>query len=366
MNIGIDIDNTLTEIQEELNNAAYNYAIKLGKDIKDNSNSSEDAKNNGDSYKKKFQFTYEELKYFLKDIQEEITNNALPRKYVVEIIKRLRTEGHKIYIITARDSEFHDNPYLLSKNWLDKNNIEYDKLIVNARDKAPVCVEENIDIFIDDQLNNCLNVAKKGIQTIRISDDNKEYENITTLCDWKQIYEYIHNEKVIKIIGCDELYKEKDRMKYVGSKDEKIEYRLRPGAYAIIVRKEDNKIGIVTDGEDYFYLGGGIEQGETKLEALKRELIEEAGYLIKNIKEFETVGQYLYAETKGYIKVIANVYIAEFDEKIAEPIEKDHTVLWVKPEDYIGKMCREWQEYILKEYMKKTKEIMEEEENEQL
>lgn len=208
MNIGIDIDNTLTEIQDELNKAAYDYAIKLGKDIKDNSNSSEDAKNNGDSYKKKFQFNYEELKYFLKDIQEEITNNALPRKYVVEIIKKLRTEGHKIYIITARDSEFHDDPYLLSKNWLDKNNIEYDKLIVNARDKAPVCVEENIDIFIDDQLNNYLNVAKKGIQTIRISDDNKEYENTITLCDWKQIYDYIHNEKVIKIIGYDESYKE--------------------------------------------------------------------------------------------------------------------------------------------------------------
>ena len=33
MNIGIDIDNTLTEIQEELNKAAYDYAIKLGKNI---------------------------------------------------------------------------------------------------------------------------------------------------------------------------------------------------------------------------------------------------------------------------------------------------------------------------------------------
>lgn len=143
-------------------------------------------------------------------------------------------------------------------------------------------------------------------------------------------------------------------MKYVGSKDEKIEYKKRPGAYSIIVRKEDNKIGIVTDGRDYFFLGGGIEQGETELDALKRELLEEAGYSIKNIKKFDEIGQFIFVEEKGYYEVMAHVYLSEFDRKVTEPIEEDHTVLWVNPEDYIGKMCREWQEYILKEYINKA------------
>ena len=79
MKIGIDIDNTLTEIQEKLNKAAFEYAISLGKKIDNYDNPMEDIKNNGDTYRKKFQFTYEELKYFLKDIQENITNNASPR-----------------------------------------------------------------------------------------------------------------------------------------------------------------------------------------------------------------------------------------------------------------------------------------------
>ena len=30
------------------------------------------------------------------------------------------------------------------------------------------------------------------------------------------------------------------------------------------MNKDDDKVGIVTDGEAYFYLGGGIENGETK------------------------------------------------------------------------------------------------------
>ena len=191
MRIGIDIDNTITEVQEELNNAAYEYAIKLGKNIKNAENPFEDIKNNGDTYKKKFQFSYEELRYFLKNIQEEITNKAEPRTNSVKTINRLRKEGHKIIIITARDSEFHDDPYFLSKNWLNKNNIKYDKLIVNAREKGTVCKNENIDLFIDDQLNNCLDVLKEGIKVIRISNENCTNKDIVDLNNWTKIYEYI-------------------------------------------------------------------------------------------------------------------------------------------------------------------------------
>lgn len=146
-------------------------------------------------------------------------------------------------------------------------------------------------------------------------------------------------------------------MKYVGSREENVEYRKRPGAYAIIVNKDNDKIGIVTDGEDYFYLGGGIENGETKLEALKREMIEEAGYSIKNIREFEEVGSHIFAKDKGYLEIIASVYIAEFDKKIAEPIEKDHKVLWVTPEEYVNKMFREWQRYIMERFIERRKNI---------
>lgn len=198
MIIGIDIDNTITDIEDELNNAAYEYAIKLGKSIKEHLQDFEDIKNNGDVYKERFQFSYDELKYFLKNIQEKITNRAEPRSNAVKIINRLREDGHKIIIITARDSEFHDEPYLLSKNWLDKNNIEYDKLIVNAREKGAVCKNEDIDLFIDDQLNNCLDVLKENIKVIRFSDEVCDNKDIVNLNNWTKIYEYIGELNEIK------------------------------------------------------------------------------------------------------------------------------------------------------------------------
>ena len=192
MNIGIDIDDTLTDIRDKLNLAAEKYANELGKENKNEKDKYVEDNNNGNVYQIKYGFTYEELKYFLSVIHEGITKKEEPRKNCVEIIRKLHNEGHKIYIITARDSEFHEDPYKLSKDWLDKNNIYYDELIVNARNKLEVCQRENIDLFIDDQLANCTKVSEAGIKVIRITEYNDiQHGDIINKKNWNEIYNYI-------------------------------------------------------------------------------------------------------------------------------------------------------------------------------
>ena len=195
MKIGIDIDDTLTDVKDELIKAGEKYARSLGKDIKVEKNF-EDKNNNGNKWQEMFQFNYDELKYFLKDIQESITNKAKPRENVIEVINKLKNDGNEIIIITARDSEFHDDPYKYSKDWLDKNNIYYDKLVVNARNKEDACIEEEIDLFIDDSKSNCLNVKKAGIKTIRVCNVIEE-NNSNLICfnNWNDIYSYIQTIK---------------------------------------------------------------------------------------------------------------------------------------------------------------------------
>lgn len=78
----------------------------------------------------------------------------------------------------------------------------------------------------------------------------------------------------------------------IGNEMKGMEYRKRSGAYVIIERKEDNKVAIATVDRDYFLLGGGIEEGETAIETIKREVIEEAGYTIKNIQYFDKLSSW--------------------------------------------------------------------------
>ena len=188
MIIGIDIDDTLTDIRDEVGAEALKYAKSLNKEI-DEKKVVWDKNNNGSSFKERYNLNYDELLYFFGNIQEKITKKAKPREDVVEVLKNLRKDGHKIYIVTARDSEFHHDLYGLSKTWLDKNNIEYDKLIVDARDKAKVCKEQNVDL--DDKLSNCQGVSNEGITTIRITNYTDPHQNIINKKNWKEIYEYI-------------------------------------------------------------------------------------------------------------------------------------------------------------------------------
>lgn len=196
LRIGIDIDDTLTDIREQLTNAVFEYAKELNKKVENENIEINDVNNDGNIYQKKFNFSYEELKYFLGPIQESITNNAIPRKDCVEVIKKLHAEGNEVYIITARDSEFHEDPYQQSMNWLNKNDIYFDKLIVNARDKKKVCLDENIDILIDDSISNCKNVISGGISAIMITNSNiVEKDNISCFENWIDIYNYLHECK---------------------------------------------------------------------------------------------------------------------------------------------------------------------------
>lgn len=136
----------------------------------------------------------------------------------------------------------------------------------------------------------------------------------------------------------------------IGKKIDGVKYTKRRAAYVIIEGEDKDKIAIATDGE-WFFLGGGLEGTETELEALRREVIEEAGYSIKNIKFFDKITAWADGGKRGPLDVEATFYIAEFGEKVVEPIEKDHKVFWIKPNEYIEKLYHEYQRYILKEYI---------------
>ena len=72
---------------------------------------------------------------------------------------------------------------------MDKHKIPYDKLIVNAKEKAPICLEEKIDLFIDDSIHNCIEVANKNIPVLLFDASfNKKCTLFKRVFSWKEIY----------------------------------------------------------------------------------------------------------------------------------------------------------------------------------
>lgn len=134
-------------------------------------------------------------------------------------------------------------------------------------------------------------------------------------------------------------------------KDPSINYTTRKCAY-IILEDGNGNIAITNDGK-YFFFGGGTENNETPLQALKREMIEETGYTIRNVKLFKNIISFEYNSSRGYLKIVATIYTGKLNKKIKEPIEKDHPILWGKADEFRDKMYHEYQRVILDEYLKK-------------
>ncbi len=148
------------------------------------------------------------------------------------------------------------------------------------------------------------------------------------------------------------IYMRKHNIRIICKKDSKIKYTERKCAYAIIY-DDDRNIAIAYD-DKYFFFGGGTEDNETSLETLKRELIEETGYELKDIKLLDNIISYEYSEARGNLKIVATIYTAKFDKKVTEPIEKDHKILWGRPEEFINLVYHKYQRVILKEYSEST------------
>ena len=99
MNIGIDIDDTISNTYEYLFPYAQQYTInELKKEIKNVNRNALDH-----MYTTTFHnWNKEEEKEFFRKYYKEILNKVQPKEYAVEVINKLKKQGHKIYLITAR------------------------------------------------------------------------------------------------------------------------------------------------------------------------------------------------------------------------------------------------------------------------
>ena len=185
MVIGIDMDDTICSTNEKIIEEAdkYDKEVLGGTGIKDI---------------KAYEFTKmmdwpKEMKgVFFQDKLEFIMDNAQIKDNAKEVINKLHDEGFKIVIISFRKGKYIKNPYKLTKDYLDRHNVHYDKIYVDTGSKVDECINENVKLFIDDKESHCEDVSKLGIDVILFTNEYNHDENRFTRKDnWNDIYEYI-------------------------------------------------------------------------------------------------------------------------------------------------------------------------------
>ena len=255
MRIGVDIDNVLSNFNEVL---LKDY-IKHDKELRNTG-----IINENPEYLRKgmFDWTEKEEKSFYNSNIQNFAQKLKPIEDSPYYIKKLREDGHEIYIITGRDNGEYTNPYELTKAWLNNYNIVYDKLLfTNAYDKhakTEVCLENNIDLMIEDStrisldlINNCIKVYTMNTRY------NQKEQTLDRVSKWKEIYEKIsklnkkEDRKKVNVILDTDTYNECDdqfALSYLLKSQDKFNIE----AITIAPYHHDNSISI-EEGTDKSY-----------------------------------------------------------------------------------------------------------------
>ena len=188
MKIAIDIDNTICKTTEFFGELAVNFDRNILHKY-----------NNIDFNRiipRSNEWTNDEMQRFLEIYFMETPNIPLI-KDADTYINKLKNLGYYIVIITARGEKTDDNSDTLTPDYLAKNNIPYDELIVKCSDKYRYL--SDVDFFIDDSMPECDGVSKNtNCKTIMMKTKlNSQYDNpfVYKANGWEDVYNYIVNYK---------------------------------------------------------------------------------------------------------------------------------------------------------------------------
>ncbi len=175
MNIGIDIDGTLTvpDFWIETMNKYFN------KDIKYNEVKAYD-------WLDIYDINFEEFDKFYKAYGPKMHFEAKLREGVNEVISNW-SNHYSLNYITARQKWLEDT----TKKWLDKHNLPGSIFVLGSHNKLPVAKDLNCQIFIEDNLKVATSLASEGINVFLIdcpyNKGSSLHENIKRVYTWTEI-----------------------------------------------------------------------------------------------------------------------------------------------------------------------------------
>ncbi|WP_246209706.1 NUDIX domain-containing protein [Pikeienuella piscinae] len=119
--------------------------------------------------------------------------------------------------------------------------------------------------------------------------------------------------------------------RFGGPRREGVRYRMRPGAYGVILAGRRALLALTeSKGEEIALPGGGIEAGESPLRALHREAMEETGWRVSPIRRIGVYRRFTWLPQYGYqAEKVCHIYLCAAGRQVAAPSEPDHQPIWV-------------------------------------
>ncbi len=194
MNIGFDIDGVLTDFETFVATYGCKFLKTTIKNIKI-------SQINDDDISEMFNCDIETENSFWNEYIELYCTEYPSRLGLSDVISELK-KAHKIIIITNRSASMVPMERMTSwvKGWLEKEKIPYDKIVFNHGSKLQACLDNKIDVMIEDSPKHIKELSEHINCICFDSHYNSECEgkNIRRCYSSYDLYEHI---KEIELTG---------------------------------------------------------------------------------------------------------------------------------------------------------------------
>ena len=135
-----------------------------------------------------------------------------------------------------------------------------------------------------------------------------------------------------------------------------VQYTPRPGSYGVIMGQKQIMLTHQSMPKPELQLpGGGIDFGESALQALHRECLEETGWKIQIDCRLGAYQRYTYMpEYDLWAQKICHIFLCRPVLKLQEPSETFHSVVWANPYDALSMLSNDgdcaYLEAVLRQY----------------
>ncbi len=132
-----------------------------------------------------------------------------------------------------------------------------------------------------------------------------------------------------------------------------IKYVDRPGAYGVILNGKSLLLTEQVSFDIELQLpGGGIDPGESAIQALHREVFEETGYRIAVMKRLGAYQRYSFMpEYDLWAHKICHIYLCRAGRRIGPPTEDGHAVVHMNALDALGALSNDGDRYFVNRFL---------------
>ena len=130
-------------------------------------------------------------------------------------------------------------------------------------------------------------------------------------------------------------------------------YVRRLGVYGVLMRGGRILLTHQSDPNPEFQLpGGGVDPGESSIQALNREVMEETGWVIHRHRRLGAFKRFTYMpEYDLWAEKLCLIYAAQAVRQKSLPLERGHTAVWADPETAVEMLENDGDRHFLIGYL---------------